>query len=183
LISQNNKTAYISNTLDFSNDLKRRRQSEKSDIEQLVAVGLDVEKLDLRDYFTKSGKLVEKIDEFGVIWVKGGNVFVLRQAMKTSGYDKLLQKVANERNDLLYGGYSVGVCVLTPSLRGIDLMDDITIFQYPEQQEVVWDGLNLINYSIVPHYKSDLEATHLTDKTVAQYERDCTILKLYEMGK
>lgn len=56
--ADNKKTAYISNALDFSDDLERRKQSEQTDIEQLNEVGLnDVEKIDLRDYFGKKAKL------------------------------------------------------------------------------------------------------------------------------
>ena len=153
LIPKNNKTAYIPNALDYSNDLKRRRKGEASDIKDLTKVGLDVELLDLRNYFGKSSELKNKLKSFGVIWVRGGNVFVLRQAMKLSGFDKIIKTLLD--TDKLYGGYSAGICILASNLRGIDLMDDLTVKPHGNPLEIIWDGLNLIDYLIIPHYKSN----------------------------
>ena len=36
----------------------------------------------------------------------------------------------------------------------------------------VWEGLNLIDYSIVPHYQSDHPETELANKVVEQHEKD-----------
>jgi dipeptidase E len=156
LSSGNKKIAYISNALDFSDDLERRKKSEQSDIEQLNGLGIDlnIELVDLREYFGKQGELKEKILEFDVIWVRGGNVLVLRQAMKLSGLDTILRDLVKKDN-LVYGGYSAGVCVLAPTLKGIDLIDDSKIMPYGDQVGTIWEGLGILNYSIVPHYKSD----------------------------
>lgn len=163
--SGNKKTAYIPNALDFSDDLERRKTSEQSDVEQLRGLGLEIEIVDLRDYFDKQDKLQKKLEEFGVIWVRGGNLFVLRQAMKLSGFDNIIKNLVKKK-DLLYGGYSAGVCVLSPTLRGIDLMDDLKVKPYGNQSEIIWDGLGLINYSIVPHYKSEHGESAAADKVV-----------------
>lgn len=155
LIPKNNKkTAYISNALDFSNDLERRKKSEQSDIDDLREFDLDIEIVDLRNYFGKKKELENKINQFGVIWVRGGNAFVLRQAMKISGFDEILKEMINN-DKVLYGGYSAGVCVLAPSLKGLELVDDPNVKPYENQNETIWDGLNILNYSVVPHYKSD----------------------------
>lgn len=183
LIPSNRKTAYISNALDFSDDSERRIQSEQSDIDQLSEVGFDVEKFDLRDYFSQSDKLKNDIEKYGIIWARGGNIFVLRQAMKLSGFDKVLKKLAEQENDILYGGYSAGICILAPSLKGLELIDDITIFPYPQQQELIWEGLNIIDYSIVPHYQSDHPETELASKVVEQYKRDNTPFKTLKDGE
>ena len=119
--SENKKTAYISNALDFSDDLERRKESEQSDLKQLKELNLDVEIIDLRNYFNKQSKLEEELARFGVIWVRGGNLFVLRQAMKLSGFDNILKNLI-EKSNMLYGGYSAGICVLAPTLKGMDLM-------------------------------------------------------------
>jgi len=183
LIPPNNKTAYISNALDFSDDTERRAQSEQSDIDQLTAVGLDVGKIDLRDYFGQSEKLAEDIQKYGVIWIRGGNVFVLRQAMKLSGFDDILKKLSEEDNDVLYGGYSAGVCVLAPSLKGLELVDDTTKLPYPQQQEPIWEGLNLLDYSVVPHYQSDHPETELVNEVVERYRNDGTPFKTLSDGE
>lgn len=45
----------------------------------------------------------------------GGNVFVLRQSMKHSGFDIFLKEISNDDN-YLYIGYSAGSCVLSKRL-------------------------------------------------------------------
>jgi dipeptidase E len=150
----NKKTAYISNALDFSQDLERREKSEAADIADLEAVGMEIEKVDLRDYFGKQAELEEKLNEYNIIWVRGGNVFVLRQAMKLSGFDEIMKKLL-KKDDMVYGGYSAGVCVLAPTLKGIDLVDDPNVHPYPDQAETIWDGLSILDYAVVPHYASD----------------------------
>lgn len=183
LIPANKKTAYISNALDFSDDLERRKQSENADINQLQSIGLEVEYFDLRKYFDQSEKTMTDLERYGVIWVRGGNVFVLRQAMRLSGFDETLKKISREKNDILYGGYSAGICVLAPSLKGLELIDDITRHPYPQQNELIWEGLNLIDYSIIPHYKSAHAESELADKLVQQYKKDGTPYKTLSDGQ
>ena len=162
---ENKKTAYISNALDFSDDLERRKKSEQSDLEQLKELNLDIEIIDLRNYFNKQSELEEKLVRFGVIWVRGGNVFVLRQAMKLSGFDNILKNLI-EKSNILYGGYSAGVCVLAPTLKGMDLIDDPTVKPYGDKSEVIWDGLGILSYSIIPHYRSDHSESKNAEKVV-----------------
>ncbi len=183
LIPPNRRTAYISNALDFSDDPERRRQSEQADIDQLESVGLEVEHFDLRKYFDQPEKLEDDLRQYGVIWIRGGNVFVLRQAMKLSRFDNVLRKFASEDNAVLYGGYSAGVCVLAPSLKGLELVDDTTKRPYPQQQELVWEGLNLIDYAVVPHYQSDHPETELVNRVVEQYEEDGTPFRTLSDGQ
>lgn len=181
LIPENKKTAYISNALDYSNDLERRKKSESGDIEELRGFGLDVEILDLRNFFNKQNLLKEKIKEFGIIWVRGGNLFVLRQAMKLSGFDDILKNDL-QNLDILYGGYSAGVCVLAPTLRGVDLMDDLTAKPYGDI-DTIWDGLNILNYSIVPHYKSDHPESESANKVVDYMIENKILFKALKDGE
>ena len=179
----NKKTAYISNALDFSDDLERRKKSEQSDIEQLKELGLDVEIVDLRDYFNKQSQLEEKISKFGVIWVRGGNLFVLRQAMKLSGFDDILKKIAAEKDNILYGAYSAGVCVLAPTLKGMDLLDDPNTKPYKDQPKVIWDGLEILNYSVIPHYQSDHAEAESAQKAVEYMIENKMLFKVLKDGE
>jgi dipeptidase E len=155
LLPENRKTGYIFNALDFTGaDPERRQKREEKNMAELIAVGLEVEKLDLRDYFGKEAELRTKVNQLGALWVSGGNVFVLRQAMKQSGLDTILKELT-QRDDFLYGAYSAGVCVLAPSLDGYQLVDDATDTPYKELKEVVWDGLGILDYTFLPHYDSD----------------------------
>jgi dipeptidase E len=103
MLPANKRTAYIPNALDYSDDLERRKKSDKQNMAQLRAVGLKPEILDLRQYFGRTKRLEKKLSKFGVIWIRGGNTFVLRQAMRLSGFDKIFKKL-RKKKDMLYGG-------------------------------------------------------------------------------
>lgn len=179
--AKNKKTAFISNALDFSNDFERRKKSEQSDIDDLTGLGLDVELVDLRNYFGRQDKLEKKLSECGVIWVRGGNVFVLREAMQRSGFDVILQRLV-EKDDILYGGYSAGVCVLAPTLRGIDLVDDPHMKPYGDS-ETIFEGLNIIDYSIVPHYQSNHPESEKMEAVVEYMKKNGIPFKTLKDGE
>ena len=101
-----------------------RAVSNDKAIKELVDLEIDVEVLDLRDYFGDRPRLEAILANLGGVWVRGGNTFVLRQAMKLSGFDGLL--VERVGTDFFYGGYSAGICVLAPSLVGLGQVDDPT---------------------------------------------------------
>jgi dipeptidase E len=151
LLPSNRKAGCIFNALDKFPAEKQRRV--EADIAALIEVGLQAELLDLQMYFNKEAQLREKINQFGALWVSGGNVFVLRQAMKLSGLDSILHEL-NNKDDFLYGAYSAGVCVLSPSLDGYHIVDDATATPYPELQQVLWEGVGIIDFTFLPHYKS-----------------------------
>ena len=98
-----------------------RAVSNDKAIKELVDLGIDVEVLDLRDYFGDQARLEAILANLGGVWVRGGNTFVLRQAMKLSGFDGLLAERVG--TDFFYGGYSAGICVLAPSLVGLGQVD------------------------------------------------------------
>ncbi len=180
--STNMKTAYIPNALDFADDLEKRKESEEKDINDLDKFGLNVERLDLKEYFNQKEKLKEKILEYGVIWVRGGNAFVLRQAMKISGFDEILLEI-QENDNLVYGGYSAGVCVLGPSLKGLEIVDDANITPYEEIKGIVWEGVGVLSYSIVPHYRSDHPESEKAEKDVEFMIKEKILFKALKDGE
>ena len=146
---------YIPNALDSpKNDLNWKTNHIKSDIDSLRSLEFKVELLDLKDYFEKEGELRKKISGLRGVWVSGGNVFVLRQAIKLSNFDRILKEL-QERDDFVYGGYSAAACVLSPSLKGYQIVDDANDFPYDEIKETIWDGMGLIDYAFLPHFESD----------------------------
>lgn len=180
----NKKVAYISNALDFSTDSKRRIKSEQADIDELVNLEFTVEKFDLRDYFDNKNNLEKDISQYDIIWVRGGNAFVLRQVMKLSGFDKLLINLAKNRNNIIYGGYSAGVCVLAPSLKGLEFVDDINQFPYPQQKKAIFEGLGILDYVIVPHYKSEKHSeTEAVEKVIEYYIKNKILFKALSDGE
>lgn len=179
----NDKVAYIPNALDFTADLPRRKASEEKEIAEIEQLGFVVERIDLRPFFHKEKELEEKLYGFGIIWVRGGNCFVLRQAMKLSGFDEIIKKFFNEKKDIVYAGYSAGVCVIGPTLKGLELGDDITQKPYMALQYTIWEGLGLIDYCIVPHYDSNHPESTAMGEVAKYYQENNISYKTLKDGE
>lgn len=142
-----------------------------AEIEKMKVIELSAEELDLRDYFNDSKALKAKLESYGLVWVMGGNTFVLRQAMKMSGFDEIIKDlVTNEA--IVYGGFSAGSCVATQTLKGIELIDKPE--QMPEgyDKETIWEGLGFVNFSIAPHYRSEHPESEEVEKVVQYFEEN-----------
>lgn len=166
LMSHNKKIAYIPNACDFSNaDIERRKKGIEMDMESLSEIGFVPELLDLKEYFYRTNDLREKIKEFGGVFVRGGNTFILRQAMKLSGFDIIFNELITDEN-FVYSGYSAGACVLAPDLKALQNVDNPYDFPYLEYKETIWEGLGYLDYIILPHYKSNHPESEDIDKEV-----------------
>ena len=153
MVGENKKVAVIANSIDFGNDPESRKASVQREIDGLTNLGLQPEEVDLRDYFGKPQELEKKLSEYGTLWVRGGNTFVLRRAFKESGMDNwLIGQKGNK--ELVYAGYSAGVCILSPTLKGLELVDDPNIVGEGYQKETIWEGLGLISFAFAPHFES-----------------------------
>ena len=117
MLSDNKRAAVIFNALDSSGDAERKLAAVNREIEILAGLGIEAVGFDLRLYFGRPESLKEEMANFGLVWVIGGNTFVLRRAMNQSGLDRFLEENRNN-DDFVYAGYSAGVCVLAPTLRG-----------------------------------------------------------------
>lgn len=168
LIGDNKRTAIIMNAQDARAPESRRERLEQ-EIESLEGLGLKAEELDLRHYFDNPAELEEAVKGFGYIWVRGGNVFLLRRAFKQSGFDKILTRLLKE-DTVAYGGFSAGVCILAPSLHGIELVDPTDELAEGYDMDIVWDGLGILEYAVAPHYKSDHPESADIDKCVDYFK-------------
>lgn len=168
LISGNKRTAIIANAQD-SKSVESRTERVQQEIESLTSLGLQPEELDLRDYFGKTAELADKLNDYGYIWVRGGNVFLLRKAYKQSGFDNLIVELL-KKDKVAYGGFSAGVCVLAPSLRGIELVDPKDEIAEGYDKEVIWSGLGLLDYAVAPHYRSDHPESEDIEKCVEYFK-------------
>jgi dipeptidase E len=131
-----------------------RREGVQREIDALAGLGIEARVLDLRDYFGEHERLTGELDQYRMVWVRGGNTFLLRYALAASGADALLIDRV-KRETLVYAGYSAGGCVLAPSLRGLEDLDDAnlvrSVYGAPEP---IWQGLDLLDYMILPHFES-----------------------------
>ena len=162
LLPTDARLAVICNSIDAEDPLERR-EKVAAEIGWLTELGLHAEELDLR----QATDLRTRLMQYDGVWVRGGNVFVLRAALKSSGADKVLTDLIRDEQ-LVYAGYSAGPCVLAPSLRGLERGDDTTAVD----GEIVWDGLGLLDHAIVPHLDSPGHPeTELLAKVADLYDR------------
>jgi len=170
LIGDNKRTAIIMNAQDNAT-FEARAERLRIEIENLTGLGLQPEELDLRDYFGKAKELKAAMAGFGYFWVRGGNVFLLRRAFKQSGFDNVLVKLL-QNDRVAYGGFSAGICILAPSLKGLEIVDPKDDVSKGYDKTVVWDGLDILEYAIAPHYKSDHPESADVDKCVDYFKEN-----------
>src|SRR5262245_3330792 len=109
----------IANALDSTDDVPRKKAGTAREIEALRRLGFTAYELDLRSFFGRPHALRERLAAIGLIWVRGGNTFLLRRALKQSGLDEYLLRRKGD-DSLIYGGYSAGAIVVSPTLAGIE---------------------------------------------------------------
>ena len=158
-----NKIVLIPNSRDIYEDSERLRNGILNDKMMLEEIGFDVDIISLKDYFNNQEKLFEYFNKYNAFFVIGGNTFALRKAMQLSGFDDYLMNQVDNDN-FLYAGYSAGICVLSPNMKGLELVDE-PLNPYNDES-VIYDGIGILDYVIVPHYKSDHPESHLVDKVV-----------------
>jgi dipeptidase E len=164
LLADKKHAAVIHNAVDFLTS-KERTISLNREFDALKNLGLEPTEVDLRKYFGKTEELKKILSSFDLIWVRGGNAFVLRRAFRQSGADKIIEDLlAND--SIVYGGYSAGIDMLTSSLKGVELVDDPNIIPEGYDRSIIWDCLGILPYSVAPHYKSDHPESADIDKSV-----------------
>ncbi len=104
----------------------------------LAGLGLEPSELDLRDYFDRPDALRERLEAVDLLWIRGGNVFVLRRALARCDAEELL----------------MGAIMLTPNLHGAELVDDPGNVPPGYPPEITWDCLGVLPFHIAPHYRS-----------------------------
>lgn len=164
LLAGNKRTALVMNAVD-SLPPEDRASSTHEEIERLKSIDLQPTEVDLRDYFDKPEALKAVLSEFDLLWVRGGNCFVLRRALAQSGGDQLIKDML-EGDEIVYGGYSAGIDMLAPSLHGVEFVDDPQVVPEGYEPEVIWDCLGILPYVVAPHYKSDHPESADIDKSV-----------------
>jgi len=175
------KIGYIPNARDFTGaDPERWEKRNDKDMGSLRELGLEVELVNLSDYFGKQDKLKNRLKELSAIFISGGNVFVLRQAMKLSGLDEILKEFRD--TDFLYAGYSAAGCVLGLSLKGYEIVDKIDI-PYPDQKEVIWEGLGFVDWAFMPHWDSNHSESADIAKEIAYCKKNGIAYKAIRDGE
>ncbi len=170
LVDESRPVAVIANALDaLPADL--RRTGVEQELTDLADLGLEAHELDLRHHFAGPERLAAELPRYGTVWLRGGNVFVLRYALARSGADVILTRLVRE-GALTYGGYSAGACVLASDLHGLELVDDHRDVRKTYAAEPVWEGLGLVDFAIVPHYRSGHPESPEIEQVAARYRAE-----------
>jgi dipeptidase E len=168
LLGDGRRAAVIANALDYQ-DQDARATRLARELEALEKLGLEASELDLREFFAKPRDLASALAGYDLVWLRGGNAFMLRKAMQRSGFDETIMPFLQNRQ-LVYGGYSAGSVVAGPTLEGVELVDDVQAEASGYEGDPIWRGLGLIDYTTIPHYQSDHPESEHVDRTVAYYQ-------------
>lgn len=168
LIGTNKRVAIIMNAQDLVLP-ERRAMRLQQETDNLAALGLQPEELDLRNYFGKPEAFKAVVRQYGALWIRGGNVFVLLRAMERCGFADAVMPLVKS-GTLVYAGFSAGSCAATPDMRGLELVDDAHSVPEGYDPEILWEGLGLVNYRIAPHYRSDHPESPAIEDVVSYFE-------------
>jgi dipeptidase E len=161
------RAAIIVNALD--NMPEGRAHWLRAQTDKLARLGFSVVELDLRNYFGAADKLKQFLSGIDLVWINGGNAFILRRAMKQSGFDVLI-KTSVARDEIVYAGFSAASVIAFDSLKGLELVDDPNDVPSDYDPDIVWEGLGLVPFALAVHFKSDHPESEAVDREIAYYE-------------
>lgn len=156
LLGSISKVAVITNAKDYKSPQDRRGKIAEN-FDYYRSLGLEPIEVDLRPFFYKSGA-AKLLADHEFVWLAGGNAFLLRRALAYSGLDRFLVE-QSRTNKIILAGESAGAIIVGPTLRYSEMEvagheDSAGIVPPGYQKEVIWEGLNLVNFVPVPHYKA-----------------------------
>ncbi|MDD5145241.1 MAG: Type 1 glutamine amidotransferase-like domain-containing protein [Candidatus Pacebacteria bacterium] len=124
----------------------------EKDKERLLELGFKITELDLKE--ENENSLTDKLKDFDVIFVEGGNTFYLLKYVRESGFDKAL-KLFLERGGI-YLGVSAGTIITGPNI-------DTAWWKYGEPSKNKVGIRDLTGLNLVPF----LTAVHINEANVA----------------
>jgi dipeptidase E len=162
LVGRAGRAGLVFNACDVYGDNRLRNLERET--EEMASLGFECEELDLRSYFGDFEGLRTRLDTYDLIWVAGGNSFVLARAMSQSRFGQAVSKPLDD-GGLVYAGYSAGICVAAPDLDGIHLMDEPDAL--PDgYKDVQATTLAWVPWRIVPHWRSEHPEAPLAELAV-----------------
>lgn len=167
LVRGKRQAAVVVNALDHLDAARATWLKDQS--KKLVALGFDVTELDLRRFFGHADMLRTALEQIDVVWVNGGNAFILRRAMRQSGFDALMTE-AFARDAIVYAGFSAAAVIASTGLEGLEDISDPNVVPAGYDEQVVWDGLGLLPFRLTVHYRSDHPESADVEREVAFYE-------------
>lgn len=114
---------------------------------------------------------IKKLEKIDCLYIAGGNVFYLKQQIENKKLEEAIKKFIF--SDKLYVGSSAGSCICSPSLEIYKTLDD----QQKAPNIKSLEGLNIINFEIIPHYGRDKYADRHKD-IIEKYKSKYKLLTL-----
>ncbi|NUS45149.1 MAG: type 1 glutamine amidotransferase-like domain-containing protein [Mycobacteriaceae bacterium] len=172
LAGEPGRVAVIANACD-SWPASARKSAVTSELVQLRRVGFTPDEIDLREFVSRPAEFESRLADYPVVWVRGGNTFVLRAQLARSGADAALIRRLSA-DTLCYAGYSAGACELAPALHGQETTDDPAEVRPTCGVDAPWDGLGLVDRPLVVHLASPTDPDGDSVRLAARYRADRT---------
>ena len=155
-IKENSKIGFIPTASELEND----RWYMEKDKEDLKAMSFDLVIIDISK--ESRDEILEKFKYIDAVFVAGGNSFFLLQQLKIKN---VLQELKIFAKDKIYVGSSAGSCIACKSIDYCEKLDN-------KLQATLLDdcnSMNLVDFYVLPHYKSKEKYTKLADEIERSY--------------
>lgn len=179
-LASGRRAALVMNALD--NRPAGREKWRQDQAAKLKALGFVIDDLDLRDFFSLQDRLQDALRNYDLVWINGGNAFLLRRAMKLSGLDKAVRE-SLDRDEIVYAGFSAAAVIVSDSLRGLEGVDDPHEVPEGYPAEIEWSGLGLLPFAVVVHYRSEHSESAAVEKEIEHYERSGIAYRTLQDGE
>lgn len=155
-IKENSIIGFIPTASELDDD----RWYMEKDKEDLSKMNYNVITIDISK--ESKAEIIEKFNNIDAIFIAGGNSFYLLQQLKIKN---VLKELIDFANNKIYVGSSAGSCIACPSIDYVEKLDD------KSEAPLLYNfrAMNLVNFYILPHYKSKEKYTKLADDIEKEY--------------
>lgn len=161
------KVAIIPNAKDYKLPNERANSLDEL-LVYLGGWGFKCDIIDLRDYDDQPNDIEELIEGYDLLWLAGGNAFMLREAIRTSGLEYVIKDLID--SNLVCVGESAGAIILGKTLEGSEIADEPS-----GVNKIIYDGLNFVDKTIVPHADSE-EYTEYINVMRKKHDNDPNVI-------
>jgi dipeptidase E len=181
LVHGDHRAAVIANAMDAQPSHERREGVDR-ELTALSELGFRPEHLDLRDHFDR-GDVCAALADYDLVWLRGGNVFMLRYALARSRADEaIVERLAAD--SVCYGGYSAGACVVSGPLAELSEVDDPSVVERTYGDPAPERGLGILDWVFVPHVDSpDHPETEACGRVANRYAAAGVPLRTFRDGQ